>query len=113
MDDRRGPRLARHGAQEGAFALVALDKVYARAARLVQKTLDVEGVIVMDVAHGEVVETAAAEGIVSVIVHHADDDPGADREDQADSSLRPLRRRLARMARPARVRMRRRNPCTL
>jgi hypothetical protein len=32
--------------------------------------------------------------------------------DQADSAPRPLRRRAARMARPARVRMRRRNPWT-
>lgn len=31
----------------------------------------------------------------------------------ADSSVRPLRRRAARMPRPARVRMRSRNPCTL
>ena len=31
----------------------------------------------------------------------------------ADSSVRPLRPRAARMARPARVRMRSRNPCTL
>ncbi len=30
---------------------------------------------------------------------------------QADSSVRPLRRRAARIARPARVRMRRRKPC--
>lgn len=28
-----------------------MDKVYSRAARLVQRTLDVEGVIVMDVSH--------------------------------------------------------------
>ena len=32
---------------------------------------------------------------------------------QADSRSRPLRRRLARIARPARVRIRRRNPCVL
>ena len=31
----------------------------------------------------------------------------------AESSVRPLRRRAPRMARPARVRMRRRKPCTL
>src|SRR5690606_11457028 len=31
----------------------------------------------------------------------------------AESSVRPLRRRAARMARPARVRMRRRKPCFL
>ena len=32
---------------------------------------------------------------------------------QAESSTRPLRRRAARMARPARVRIRARKPCTL
>jgi len=35
------------------------------------------------------------------------------RPDQADSSLRPLRRRACRMARPARVRIRRRKPWVL
>ncbi len=34
-------------------------------------------------------------------------------EDQADNSMRPLRRRAARIARPARVRMRNRNPWVL
>jgi len=37
----------------------------------------------------------------------------ADVSDQADSSERPLRRRAARMARPARVRLRNRKPCVL
>jgi hypothetical protein len=39
--------------------------------------------------------------------------PGLMRQDQALSLSRPLRRRAARMARPARVRMRSRNPCVL
>ncbi|KAI0032527.1 hypothetical protein K488DRAFT_49715 [Vararia minispora EC-137] len=50
----------------------AMDRVYERAAKLVQKTLDVEGAIVMDVSHSEVVETTHAPGIVSVVVHSAD-----------------------------------------
>ncbi|KAI0316421.1 hypothetical protein OF83DRAFT_1127068 [Amylostereum chailletii] len=54
----------------------SMDKVYGRAAKLVQKTLDVEGAIVMDVSHGEVVETMSAEAIVSVIVHSADAETG-------------------------------------
>src|SRR4051794_22109874 len=37
----------------------------------------------------------------------------ADLADQTASRLRPLRRRAARIARPARVRMRRRKPCVL
>lgn len=36
-----------------------------------------------------------------------------DQPDQADRLLRPLRRRAARIARPARVRIRSRNPCVL
>jgi hypothetical protein len=39
--------------------------------------------------------------------------PGLRRQDQALSRSRPLRLRAARMARPARVRMRSRNPCVL
>jgi len=39
------------------------------------------------------------------------DGPQSARTAQADSFSRPLRRRFARMARPARVRMRRRKPC--
>lgn len=50
----------------------SMDKVYDRAAKLVQRTLDVEGVIVMDVSHCEVLETMSAEGSVSVILHHGD-----------------------------------------
>jgi hypothetical protein len=37
---------------------------------------------------------------------------GTTQSDYAESSVRPLRRRAARMERPARVRIRRRNPCT-
>ena len=39
------------------------------------------------------------------------DGPRSARTAQADSLVRPLRRRFAKMARPARVRMRRRKPC--
>ena len=40
----------------------SMDKVYERAAKLVKKTLDVEGAIVMDVSHADVLETISAEG---------------------------------------------------
>lgn len=49
-----------------------MDKVYDRAAKLVKRTLDVEGVIVMDVSHCEVLESMSAEGSVSVTLHHGD-----------------------------------------
>ncbi|KAF8907335.1 hypothetical protein CPB84DRAFT_1844033 [Gymnopilus junonius] len=50
----------------------AMDKVYDRAAKLVKRTLDVEGVIVMDVSHCEVLESMSAEGSVSINMHHGD-----------------------------------------
>ena len=51
---------------------VSMDEVYDRAAKLVKRTLDVEGVIVMDVSHCEVLETMNAEGSISVVMHHGD-----------------------------------------
>jgi len=54
----------------------SMDKVYDRAAKLVKRTLDVEGVIVMDVSHCEVLESMNAEGSVSVTMHHGD--PGVE-----------------------------------
>lgn len=50
----------------------SMDEVYDRAAKLVKETLDVEGVIVMDVSHCEVVESMNAEGSVSVVMHFGD-----------------------------------------
>lgn len=50
----------------------SMDKVYDRAAKLVKRTLDVEGVIVMDVSHCEVLESMNTEGSVSVIMHYGD-----------------------------------------
>ena len=50
----------------------SMERVYDRAAKLVKRTLDVEGVIVMDISHCEVVETMGAEGTVSVVIHYGD-----------------------------------------
>lgn len=60
--------------QNGPLGSVAspMDKVYDRAAKLVKRTLDVEGVIVMDVSHCEVLESMNAEGTVSVNMHFGD-----------------------------------------
>lgn len=52
---------------------LSMDRVYQRAAKLVKKTLDVEGALVMDMSHGEVLETVGAEAVVSLIVHSAED----------------------------------------
>ncbi|PFH53107.1 hypothetical protein AMATHDRAFT_55552 [Amanita thiersii Skay4041] len=50
----------------------SMDKVYDNAAKLVKRTLDVEGVIVMDISHCEVLESMSTEGTVSVTMHHGD-----------------------------------------
>jgi hypothetical protein len=52
---------------------LSMDSVYQRAAKLVKKTLDVEGALVMDMSHGEVVETVGEEANMSFIVHSAED----------------------------------------
>ncbi|PPR02605.1 hypothetical protein CVT24_002176 [Panaeolus cyanescens] len=50
----------------------SMDKVYDRAAKLVKRTLDVEGVIVMDVSHCDIMESINTDGNVSVTMHHGD-----------------------------------------
>ncbi|KAI0050450.1 hypothetical protein FA95DRAFT_1555569 [Auriscalpium vulgare] len=60
------------GSEPRLTSSFSMDQVYGRAAKLVKKTLDVEGAIVMDVSHGEVLETVGSEAIVSVLVHSAD-----------------------------------------
>lgn len=50
----------------------SMDKVYDRAAKLVKRTLDVEGVLVMDVPHCEVIESMSGDGGVSITMHHGD-----------------------------------------
>lgn len=52
----------------------SMDRVYDRAAKLVQRTLDVEGVIVMDVSHCEVLENMSSESTINVVMHHGDPD---------------------------------------
>lgn len=56
------PAHQNHSGQKHPAPLLAssMDKVYSRAAKLIQRTLDVEGVIVMDVSHCEVLEPTAS-----------------------------------------------------
>ncbi|KAJ3714916.1 atypical/HisK protein kinase [Lentinula guzmanii] len=61
-----GPNLSMSGS--------SMDRVYDRAAKLVQRTLDVEGVIVMDVSHCEVLENMSGESTINVVMHHGDPD---------------------------------------
>lgn len=62
---------------KGVFAGTSMEQVYLRAARLVKRTLDVEGAIVLDVSHVDVVETVGAESSMAVTVHNADRQAGA------------------------------------
>ncbi|GJE94509.1 Signal transduction histidine kinase [Phanerochaete sordida] len=55
------------------FVGTSMEQVYERAARLVKRTLDVEGAIVMDVSHVDVLETVGAESTTSISIHS--DDP--------------------------------------
>ncbi|KAF9532582.1 hypothetical protein CPB83DRAFT_880691 [Crepidotus variabilis] len=50
----------------------SMERVYDRAAKLVQRTLDVEGVVVMDVSHCEVLESITTDSTVSITMHHGD-----------------------------------------
>lgn len=58
----------------------SMDKVYDRAAKLVKRTLDVEGVIVMDVSHCQVLETMGSEANVAVTMHFGE--PGTELKKQ-------------------------------
>jgi len=69
-----------HGQQDLMLGS-SMDRVYDRAAKLVQRTLDVEGVIVMDVSHCDVLESMSAEGSVSVILHHGEPDMPSEKKD--------------------------------
>lgn len=74
--DEESPTRERSDAVGGS----SMDKVYDRAAKLVKRTLDVEGVIVMDVSHCEVLETMSSEANVAVTMHFGE--PGAEMKKQ-------------------------------
>lgn len=56
----------------GLFVGTSMEQIYERAARLVHRTLDLEGAVVMDVSHVDVLETFGAESSTSISIHHAD-----------------------------------------
>ena len=60
---------AQKGDQSNISSNTSMDKVYDRAAKLIKRTLDVEGVIIMDVSHSDVLE-ADTEGTISVVMHY-------------------------------------------
>lgn len=60
--------VAQEGKNPSAILGTSMERVYDRAAKLVKKTLDVQGVIVMDVSHCETVETMSAESSVSYVL---------------------------------------------
>lgn len=53
-----------------------MDQIYERAAKLIKRTLDVEGSVVMDVSHIQVLENVNSEGTAAVVLHDADSDAG-------------------------------------
>lgn len=53
-----------------------MDQIYERAAKLIKRTLDVEGSVVMDVSHVQVLENVNSESTVAVVLHDADSDVG-------------------------------------
>ncbi|KAI0767913.1 hypothetical protein BC629DRAFT_1292681 [Irpex lacteus] len=50
----------------------SMEQIYERAARLVKRTLDIEGAVVMDVSHVDVVENISAECSTSISIHSHD-----------------------------------------
>ena len=70
IDSETGPDPPASQRIQNSFSM---DRVYQRAAKLVKKTLDVEGALVMDMSHGEVLETVGEEASISLIVHGAED----------------------------------------
>ena len=58
-----------HGQSAFAGCLKSMEQIYERAAKLVKRTLDVEGAIVLDVSHVDVVENISAESSTSITIH--------------------------------------------
>lgn len=58
------------------FLPTSMEQVYERAARLVKRTLDVEGAIVIDVSHVDIIETVTAESSTQITIHNADPTEG-------------------------------------
>lgn len=48
----------------------SMDRIYDRAASLVRTTLDVEGVLVIDISQADLAESIGAETTASVVLHH-------------------------------------------
>ena len=69
----------------------SMEQIYIRAAKLVKRTLDVEGAIVMDVSHVDVIETVGAESSITLTLHDAD----AGSESQTRSLSKEEHRKLA------------------
>ncbi|PCH42325.1 histidine kinase, partial [Wolfiporia cocos MD-104 SS10] len=61
---------------KGLFIGTSMEQVYERAARLVKRTLDIEGAMVLDVSHVDVLETVGAESTMSITLHSADRQAG-------------------------------------
>ncbi|KAL4252318.1 hypothetical protein ABKN59_002599 [Abortiporus biennis] len=63
------------------FKPSSMEQIYEQAARLVKRTLDVEGAIVLDVSHVDVLETFGSESSTSITLHNADPQLGTSNRD--------------------------------
>ena len=61
---------------QGLALATSMDQIYERAAKLIKRTLDVEGSVVMDVSHVQVLESVNSESAAAVVLHDADSDVG-------------------------------------
>lgn len=64
------------GSGQSLALATPMDRIYERAAKLIKRTLDVEGSVVMDVSHVQVFESVNSESTAAVVLHDADSDVG-------------------------------------
>jgi hypothetical protein len=62
----------RNNGRPDSIVNASMDKVYRHAAKLVKQTLDVEGVVVVDVSQCEILEPLNGGGSLSIVMHYGD-----------------------------------------
>ncbi|THH29988.1 hypothetical protein EUX98_g4200 [Antrodiella citrinella] len=67
----RTPSSSEYSTPHPPLLPTSMEQVYERAARLVKRTLDVEGAIVIDVSHVDIAETVTAESSSQITIHNA------------------------------------------
>ena len=67
---------AQNGDPRQLLSSTSMEKIYDRAAKLVKRTLDVEGAVLVDVSSFEEFETLDSEMALSVLLYHSDPKQG-------------------------------------